>query len=155
MLSSLQAFAGQCWYSVWNTHTRNHNVFEKVSQKWPYQSVAGFQGAEKSPLDTTFTTLNFFSSHPSIFFILLFSIFFHVHFSFQFHLFSWKKQVNEQWMVWLRLQRSEASLSLLIKLSAWRVIGCTKAWNCLTFFLLTHSAISHFLSYISQRGGQQ
>lgn len=69
--------------------------------------------------------------------------------------FSLQKQVNEQWMEWLKLWRSEASLSLLIKLSAWHPIGGTKAWNCLTFFLPVHSAISHFLSYISQQGGQR
>ena len=41
---------------------------------------------------------------------------------------------NEQWMEWLRLWRNGASLSLLIKLSAWCPIRGTKAWNCLTFF---------------------
>ena len=51
--------------------------------------------------------------------------------------------------------KSEASLSLLIKLSAWNSIEGTKAWNCLTFFLFVHFAISHFLSYVSQQGGKQ
>lgn len=66
-------------------------------------------------------------------------------------LFSYKnKSMNNWWNG--ELQRSEASLSLLIKLSAWRPIGVTKAWNCLTFFfLLTHSAISYFPSNISHQ----
>lgn len=100
----------------------------------------------------------------------LFIVFFHqIHFSsapplsFSFPVFLCKFlflmflffSLQKQWMEWLKLWRSEASLSLLIKLSAWHPIGGTKAWNCLTFFLPVHSAISHFLSYISQWGGQR
>lgn len=67
-----------------------------------------------------------FSSHPSITYhcFLFPTFFFYENFCLQLYLcyllifFFLTKTSHEQWMEWLKLRRSEASLSLLIKLSA-------------------------------------
>lgn len=74
---------------------------------------------------------------------------FSFHLSVSNYLFSCKnKSMNNGWDG--KWQKSEAILSLLIKLSAWRPLGITKAWNCLTFFSLHSLPLA-----ISQWGGQQ
>lgn len=81
--------------------------------------------------------------HYTCILFLLFLTLFSMLISVSNYLFSCKnKSMNNGWDG--KWQRSEAILSLLIKLSAWRPVGITKAWNCLTFFLFTLSAISYF-----------